>query len=245
MLPVLVALGVAGAACGDGEGIVETPKAEAPRAEVVEFTAGTVALSGFAFGSGDTAVVLAHMSGGVKEDWIDVAIALAENGVMSFPFDFRGYAGQDGKPDRKVAADLTAAVEAVRSRGASRVYVVGASMGAAAALEVAAREDLAGVVSVSSPVKFPGVNARRAAERIDEPSLFVTAEDDDPYAADAKTLSGAAGGRLVTYDGDEHGTELLTGDHAEELTALIIEFVNAPRQPSESEAPPGPAPAPS
>lgn len=231
-LAALLVVAALGAACGDGDGIVRTPRVEAPRAEVVEFTAGKVSLSGFAFGSGDTAVVLAHMQGGAKEDWIDVAVALAENGVMAFAFDFRGYAGQEGERDQGLVADVVGAVEAMRNRGASRVYVVGASMGAAAALAAASREDLAGVVSVSSPARFPGLKVRRAAQQIDEPVLFVAAEDDQPYAQDAQQLAAAAAGELVTYEGADHGTDILKGDHRDELTALIIGFVKEPSAPS-------------
>lgn len=231
-LALLFVVALLGSACGDGDGIVRTPAVEAPKAEVVEFTAGKVPLSGFAFGSGDTAVVLAHMQDGAKEDWIDVAVALAENGVMAFPFDFRGYAGQEGERDRRLVADVVGAVEAMRDRGASRVYVVGASMGGAAALGAASREDLAGVISVSPPAQFPGLDVRGAAMQIDEPSLFVVAEDDQPYAGDAQELAAAAAGELVTYSGADHGTAILDGDHRDELTALIIGFVKEPSAPS-------------
>lgn len=234
---VLVAAAVLAAACGDGDGIVRTPVVEAPQAEVVEFTAGGVELSGFAFGDTDTAVVLAHMQGGAKEDWIDVAIALGENGVSALTFDFRGYAGQAGKKDKQLVADLQAAVQAMRDRGATRVYVVGASSGAAAAVAVAAREDLAGVVSVSAPSTFATIKARRDAVKIEEPSVFVAAADDQPFARHAKTLAGAAAGRLVTYPGAAHGTDLL-GEHGDALTALIVGFVKDPTRPGVAPAPP-------
>lgn len=224
------ALGLLAGGCGDGDGVVRTPAVEAPQADVVEFTSGGAELSGFAFGEADTAVVLAHGQGGAKEDWIDVAVALAQRGVTAFTFDFRGYAGQEGTPDTKLVDDLAAAVEAIRDRGASKVHVVGASMGAAAALELAAAEDLAGVISVSSPATFDEVDATAAAGDIDEPSLFVVAEDDQPFAKDAQSLADAAGGRVVTYDGAGHGTDLLD-NHADELTTLIVDFVTAPAQP--------------
>lgn len=228
------------AACGDGKGTARTPGAAAPRAEVVEFSGGDVDLSGFAFGSGETAVVLAHMREGAKEDWIDVAVALAENDVMAFTFDFRGYAGQTGEKDTFLVEDLTGAVQAMREQGATRVYVVGASMGGTAAVALAAEEDVAGVVAVSAPAKFAGINARREAMQVAEPTLFVVAEDDEPYAADARMLAAAAAGQLVTYDGSSHGTDLLR-DHGGELTELILGFVKDPRQPGESATEPEPA----
>lgn len=229
LIGAMVAISIASAGCGDGTGIVDEPGVgAAPEAEVVTFqSAGGVELSGFSFGEGDTAVVLAHGKGGAKEDWIDVAVELAGNGVVAFPFDFRGYAGQAGKRDTNLAADVTAAVAAMRDAGATKVYVVGASTGGTAALAVAAKEDLAGVFSVSAPARFKRIDADAAANQIDEPALFVVAKDDRPYARNARALAQAAGGRLETLGGGAHGTDLLD-EHGAALTQLIVAFVQSP-----------------
>lgn len=213
---------------GSAPGPVAEPEVGAPRAEVVEFTTSDgVRLSGFQFGSGDTAVVLAHMRNSNKDAWVDAAAALARNGFVALTFDFRGYAGQEGTPDTKPDVDVAAALEQMRNQGAQRVFVVGASMGGTAAVAVAAEEELDGVVAVSAPAEFAGIDALAAAARVEEPALFMAAEDDQPYAADAAELSGAAGGGLVLYDGDAHGTDLLDG-HREQLIAAIIRFVKDP-----------------
>ena len=223
-------------ACGDGKGIVEEPKVAAPQAEVVTFSAADgVELSGFAFGAGQTAVVMAHGQGGAKEEWTDVAVALAEDGVVAFPFDLRGYAGQAGARDTKAATDVAAAVQAMRDRGATKVFVVGASTGGTAALAVAAREELAGVVSVSGPATFKGANAAKAAKDIDEPTLFAVAADDKPFAEAARALAKATGGRVETFAGAAHGSALLA-EHGDQLTQLIVGFVQNPG----AQAPPAP-----
>jgi alpha-beta hydrolase superfamily lysophospholipase len=105
---------------------------------------GTVVLAhGFAAGVGEARVVA-------------LATALSDAGLDVVGYDARGHGGSDGAStlgDRE-ALDVAAAV---RSAGAgARVVVVGASMGAIAALRYAASVPgtLAGVVSVSCPARW-------------------------------------------------------------------------------------------
>lgn len=226
----LIVCALAATACGDDDALVEgIPSDGAPRPEIVEFpTEDGLTLRGFAFGSGDTAVVLAHMRGSGKEAWTDVAVALANNGYLAFAFDFRGYGGQEGERDTRLQADLTAAITAVRAEGAAKVYVAGASMGGTAALAAAAQHKLDGVVTLSAPLSFAGIDGLAAASQITEPALFIAAADDHPYVEDAQELAGAVpNGRFVEYAGAAHGTDLI-GEHRAALAAQIVRFVQDP-----------------
>lgn len=225
---LLLAGALVAAGCGGNEQVLPNADEGAPRAEVVEFTTEDgVDLTGLSFGSGDTAVVLAHMRGSGKEAWTDVADALAKNGFVAFAFDFRGYGGTEGERDTSLELDLTAAITAIRAEGAAKVFVVGASMGATAALSAAAQHKLEGVVAVSGSFEFDGIDAYEAAASIEEPSLFIASADDRPYAAETSALADVAGGRFVEYAGAAHGTDIIN-EQREKISAQIVRFVQDP-----------------
>lgn len=217
------------AACGNiGTPVGEEPAAGAPTAELVEFTTEDgINLSGFLFGTGETAVVLGHMRGSNKEAWTDVSVSIANNGMRAFAFDFRGYAGQKGKRDTHLVEDFTAAINAVRDKGAMKIIVGGASMGAAAAVAVAATQKVDGLIAVSPPAEFDTIEASKLARDIKVPAVFLAAVEDQPYAGDASALAKAAGGRYVEYGGRAHGTDLFSEVGAAP-TALLIRFAKDP-----------------
>jgi alpha-beta hydrolase superfamily lysophospholipase len=111
-------------------------RVDAPRAAVV-------LVHGFTASANDPAVC-------------DVAEALHADGVDVVCYDARGHGTSEGHSTLGDLErhDVAAAVDAARERN-ERVVLVGASMGAIAALRYAARADgLAGVVSVSCPAQW-------------------------------------------------------------------------------------------
>jgi alpha-beta hydrolase superfamily lysophospholipase len=185
-----------------------------------------------------TAVVLAHMSDGDLCVWAPFARSLAKQGLFAFPFDFRGHGFSEGVLDHsRAAADIRAAVGAVRRLGARKVVVVGASLGGIAAIVAAPKISpaLAGVASVSGPAEIVGeLNARPAATRLRVPTLYLAAEQDQngPYdfAADARTLHDATGTsekRLEIVPGTRHGTFLVGG--SARARSLLVRFLRDPR----------------
>jgi pimeloyl-ACP methyl ester carboxylesterase len=185
-----------------------------------------------------TAVVLAHMSDGDLCVWARYARILARQGVFVFPVDFRGHGFSEGRENhRRAAADLAAAVRAVRSLGARKVVVMGASLGGIATLVAAPnlQPRVDGIVSVSGPAVIPGtLNALPAVAKIRLPTLYVAAEADQnpPYdfAADAQRLYDATATsekRLEIAPGSLHGTFLVDGSAA--VRALLRSFIRDPR----------------
>lgn len=184
-----------------------------------------------------TAVVLAHMSVGDLCDWAPYARSLAGQGLFVFPFDLRGHGSSEGRENhRRSAADVAAAVKAVRGLGARKVVVVGASLGGIAALVAAPgiRPPLTGVVAVSAPTAIAGqLNAFPVVPRLRVPTLYVAASEDQnpPYdfATDAQTLydaTGTAEKRLEVVPGALHGVFLVNGSPA--IRKLLLAFVRAP-----------------
>jgi len=118
-------------------------------------------------------VVLLHGAGMDRTVWALQARALAAHGRAVLAPDLPGHGASEGPPLASVAdlADWTA--ELVRAAGAERAALVGHSMGAAAALECAARHP-----DVVRALALVG-----AAERMPvNPALIAAAEDDVPAA---------------------------------------------------------------
>ena len=184
-----------------------------------------------------TAVVLAHMSEGDLCVWAPYARRLAAKGLWVLPFDFRGHGSSGGRRNHaKAVADFAAAVRAVRRLGARKVVIGGASLGGIAAIVAATklRPVVQGVVSVSGPAAIAGeLNARPAAPRLQLPTLYVAAEQDQngPYdfAAEAQELydaTGTAEKRLELVPGSLHGTFLVQGSAA--VRTLLEQFLRNP-----------------
>ncbi len=239
-IALLLTCAVVLASCGgDGEDAFPTPMpsdaTQPPSAERVTFTtADGVTLVGSLWqAKTGSIVVFAHMRGSNRSAWAPAVQRVRAGGFAALAFDFRGHGeSADGDADLgKIDLDLEAAVEYARQRGYSRIFVVGASMGGTAALAVAARQDLAGVVVMSSPEGFEGIDARGALPSVREPLLFIAANGDQPYRRAVENLHAAAPGskRLVLLPGNEHGTALLEDERtrAEALEAVMA-FLGAP-----------------
>ena len=213
-----------------------TPAAEATATPVtgtpVSFTTeDDLTIKGRLFGSGETAVVFAHMYPNDQQAWWGFATEAAGQGYAALTFDFRGYGETGGSKDiAYIDRDLAAAVRYLRENGCQRVILVGASMGGTAALKVAARDEfkglVAGVVAVSAPQAFQGLVALDDVADIKVPMLFVASEGDGVAFESLEAFYDRATGpkEQQVYPGDAHGTELLDGGHAAEFKALLFDF---------------------
>jgi esterase/lipase len=196
----------------------------------------TIRLQGIERGSGPNGVVLAHMLGSSQNAWSPFVEDLVKDGFHVLTFDFRGH-GLSGGDRSSTGADLdlAGAVAKLRSLGATRVLTVGASMGGTAALAVAASSDLAGVVTMSSPMEIGGLDASAGVRAYRGPLLVVVAENDDRGYTDAAraiiAASESAPKRRQVIDGSSsHGTDLLTDERAAaRVKELILDFLNGHR----------------
>ena len=184
-----------------------------------------------------TAVVLAHQSNGDLCEWAPYARRLAARGYFVFPFDLRGHGESRGRQAYgRLGLDVVAAMRAVRSLGARRVVVVGASLGGIASVvgAASARPPVTGLVAVSAPAEIAGMlNAIPAAGRLRVPTLYLAAAEDQnaPYdfAADARRLfeaTGTAEKRVEVVPGSLHGVALVAG--STRVRALLEAFLRDP-----------------
>ena len=186
-------------------------------------------IHGRVFGNGAPGVVLSHMLNGDQGDWTTFAETLAVRGFSVLTFDFRGHGKSGGGKEVGIAdTDMSAALRFMRVRlNRPNVFLIGASMGGTAALKVASREEVLGVVSLSAPVSIRGLSALLDVERVASAKLFVAAEGDGKAASDAQRLFDLAGDpkQLEIVGGGRHGTDLLKGGDADRVRGLILDFL--------------------
>jgi esterase/lipase len=224
-IAVIVIVAFAAAGCSSQ---ILRRKREALGGERVSFTTSdNVLLRGHLYGSGATGVILAHMYPADQSDWTDFAEVLAAHGYTALTFDFRGFTESDGPLGTQFAdRDLLAAYQFMRPR-VSRIFIAGASLGAEAAILVAAREQVAGIICISTPVSFGGLNVDQAVRKVRAPILFVTSTDDPMVAGQPEILYRLAEApkSFEVFPGSAHGTSILFGPHSTELQTLMLRFI--------------------
>ena len=203
-------------------------KREALGGERVSFsTSDGIVLRGHLYGTGATGVILAHMYPADQSDWTDFAEVLAAHGYTALTFDFRGFTESDGPLGTQFAdRDLLAANQFMRPR-VSRIFIAGASLGAEAAILVAAREQVAGIICISTPVSFGGLNVEQAVRKVRAPILFVTSADDPMVAGQPEILYRLAKApkSFEVFPGIAHGTAILFGPHSADLQTSMLRFI--------------------
>lgn len=221
-------------ACGEDQS-----QADLSNSHAVTFpSADGVELAGRLFGQGGTAVVLSHMRPADQSSWFGFAQRLADEGYLVLTYDFRGYCpgGQAGcsQGDQDIAAiwqDVLGAEDFVRSQGAGKVALVGASMGGTASLVAAGQEgnDVEAVVTLSAPESIEGlVVDPTLLQRVAANKLFIAGLGDPSGAADsAQHLSEIAPPpkRVEIIPADDHGTDLLNGARGEDVKRLIETYL--------------------
>jgi pimeloyl-ACP methyl ester carboxylesterase len=175
-------------------------------------------------GTGPHVVVLSNESDENLCSWRPLSARLAASGYRVVLWDYGG-----GLP----AGELAAVVRRLRSSGATRLVLMGASEGAKASLVAAAqiRPAVQGVVSLSAEsVLLPAITVFDSVRRLHCPLLLVTADQDAFGSAQAARQFLAAAPseakRLVTVPGTDHGTALLTGRPAAITRPAITAFLH-------------------
>jgi len=234
-LCLLIAPAIALAACGGGSPKA-TPDARVGTDITIEVAAAPgsselIRLAAVERGTGTVGVVLAHMLGSSQSAWSPIVGDLVDEGFHVLTFDFRGHGLSGGTRDPSHAdLDLAGAVAKIRALGASRVLVVGASLGGTAAIAVAATADLGGVVTLSAPARIDDLEAGAIASKVTEPALFLVGANDDPrYVEAARAFNAATKGpkKLQVLAGTSaHGTDLLTDSRVgKRVRKLVLDFL--------------------
>jgi uncharacterized protein len=184
-------------------------------------------------GDGKIGVILAHQGGSDLCEELPYAKTLLHSRLSVLAFDFRGN-GHSARPMKNALAyrrDFTAAIMQLRSDGAKRVFVIGASMGGAAAVQNSGGLPLAGVVSLSGTRLWPGYGINKPGPPTLRAPLLYVGSRSDPRAPlrEARTIVRNAGSRdkrSIFYRGSLHGWELVqAAPFAAKTRALILAWI--------------------
>jgi pimeloyl-ACP methyl ester carboxylesterase len=195
-------------------------------------TTDGVRLEGAVLGRGDTGVVFAHQVAGDRCQWLAFARELSAKGYRALVFDMRGYGSSSGSANIAPHRDVAAAAAALRRRGAKRIVLVGASMGGTGVVAAAPgiRPPISGLVDLSGPTGFGGVNALPAAKRLRAPALFVAGRDDGDFATATRTLYRAAATKdkaLLIAPTSWHGVDLVSRPDVKKAVLAFVARVGA------------------
>jgi pimeloyl-ACP methyl ester carboxylesterase len=194
----------------------------------VQLTASDGAsIYGVEVGTGTTGVVLGHQYLSDHCELMDFARDLAQRGFRALAIDFRNWGQSRGGDGRRLDLDVAAAVARLRADGATRIKLVGASMGGTAVLAAASwiTPLVDGVVSLSGPAQYRGLSALRAVRSMRVPTRFVVARADRPFAAAAVTLFKATATKdkaIFRLGGGPHGSSTLDRPGAR---AFVLTFL--------------------
>jgi len=169
-------------------------------------------------GDGDSGVVISNQSEQDLCDWKSLADSLVSQGYTVALYNYIG------------AADDNAVAVAhwMRAHDASKLALLGGSMGAMASVIAAARLKPApnALVALSAEQYLEGTDVGMSAADLRCPTLFVTA-DNDPYGSDSadaafKKLTPKGVSTLIVVLGSDHGIQLLThADVSQQVTAFL------------------------
>jgi pimeloyl-ACP methyl ester carboxylesterase len=170
-------------------------------------------LAALSIGTGRVAVILAHQSSGSLCQWWPYARSLAAR-VRVVAFDFDGL-GASPPGDGNYPGEVAAAAEWARDHGSRQIVLMGASMGGTAVMVTAAHlgRAIAGVIDLSGPADFAGMNALGAARRIHVPALFGYGTLDLGFASDVRHVRAATAASnkpIVAVRSQDHGVDLVS-----------------------------------
>lgn len=190
-------------------------------------TSDGLTLRGHVFGSGDAWIILSHMFPDDQTAWFPFAGELAGRGYHVLTYDFRGYGESDGqKQIDRIDRDLAAATAYVRQQHPRRIVLVGASMGGTASVIVASAGAGDGLITLSAPMTFRGLNAGDSPLTL--PTLFISSQEDDDNQVSAQTFYENASGEksIDILPGSAHGIGLLSSPQAPQVRADIFKFLD-------------------
>jgi pimeloyl-ACP methyl ester carboxylesterase len=152
-------------ACGGGSAVAAPTATRQPTATATPepgtfyfTTDDNVTLSGKIAGTGTTAIIFSAMDADPKEEWMDVAPLLAARGYMTLAYDYRGLGQSQGHYIKdQIDRDLRAAVKAAQAKGATKIVLMGSSIGGLVTAKVAATAQPTATVVLSAPISYGGI----------------------------------------------------------------------------------------
>ncbi len=207
--------------------------------QVTFITSDGVRISGtlYAAGSKAPAVLCLHQWRSDKASFSTLARSLQSAGFTVLAIDLRGYGGSTRssggavvRPDRKVVADVEAAVGFMRKQASvdpARIGIIGASYGSSNALQYAVGDNRIRALVLLSPGLnyFNELPTEEPVRRWGSRPMLAVASSEDVRSVEALQAYAklATGVQKQFYDNAGHGTDMLASAH--ELEKIISAFL--------------------
>lgn len=174
------------------------------------------------YGSGDHAVVLAHGMVFDKESWARLVPRLVEADLQVLAIDFRGYGlSKPGSHGKNLYLDIIAAVSYLKEHGATRVSVLGASMGGGAAERAAT---FAGPGEIDRLILLAPAAIPKPEQIYANHILYITTEGDPSVDRTRQQYEHAPEPKsLEILPGDAHAQHIFKTEQSEALVEVIVE----------------------
>ncbi len=180
------------------------------------------------------AVLLVPMLGHDKSAYENLSQQLQQNGFTVLAIDLRGHGNSDldytqfTEADwQNLVLDVQAGVDFLEAKGYGKIAVIGASIGANAALKQAVQDPrIDAVVLLSAGEDYHGLKTLDIAEFYDRPVLFVASFDDKEAAVAATKIYNAVNTEykeIKLYQTAGHGTDIL--QNQDSSIAMIITWL--------------------
>jgi len=182
-------------------------------------------LSGYVIGSGSRWVVLGHQSDGTSCQMLPIGRHLAKSGYHVLALDFSGRGSSvQSDADHPLSVDIVAAVDYATAHGASKVALLGASLGGYAMLGSVSElgKRVGAVVSLSAPSDYPDGGRTVDLSGVSTPVLLYVGRDDIrfffPNKAFAKQDPDAV---LRVLPTSSHGVDLADEPVLDEVVSFL------------------------
>ena len=191
--------------------------------EIVKFTTedgGRIEAALFK-ASASKVVIFAHGAIFDKESWYFLAEKFQDKGVAALSLDFRGYGNSVSGSTNKKMYDILGAIAYLQAEGYSNINIVGGSMGGAAVLSALSlvKEPITKVVLLA-PAGGSPINSDKTDK------LFVVSREEGLYDRVKSIYSDSSDPKIIKeFAGNAHAQHMFKEDYANELIALILDFV--------------------
>lgn len=219
-----------------GVASAQAPPAEPQQAEEAGGGAGGIreisyqtrdggVIFGNLYGEGPHAVLLGHGAIFDKESWDPLARRLAAEGHQALAVDFRGYGkSKAGRSQGGLHEDILGGVRYLTEQGATRVSVIGASMGGGAVGDAVTQLDAGEIDGVILLAAVP----TRSPERLQGRKLFIVSGGDGSRSSVERQFQGASEPKKLTIlPGSAHAQHIFATALGEELTDIMLAWISA------------------
>lgn len=175
------------------------------------------AIDALMMGTGHTGLVFANMSDNDLCGWLPMAQAMAKAGYRTAVFSYSS--GGD-------VANVVDVAKELGRRGATKLALLGASMGGTFVIGAANQVGAEALVELSAPSNWGGVDAEPLIKSVTVPTWMAVADGDDQFVPSAQRLYAASGAKvkhLETLGGAQHGTGLLTPALQKEIKDFLAQ----------------------